>query len=98
MPYTKHHEGKHYVVTPEKSVYHIQAIFGYTRFQTPEIVTIKVKTQESPDSIYFIADIETDLVNTQDRIVSFENTEKGTQVFVRVQGSTVSAPVGFLVE
>jgi hypothetical protein len=61
-------------------------------------VTIKVKTQESPHSIYFIADIETDLVNTQDRIVSFENTEKGTQVFVRVQGSTVSAPVGFLVE
>ena len=96
MPYTKEHQDKQYVVTPEKSIYHIQSIFGYTRFRTPEIVTVKVKTEMAPDSIYFIADIYSDLGTLYDRIVSFENTEKGTEVFVRVQGSTVSAPIGFV--
>jgi hypothetical protein len=94
--YTKMHEGKNYVLTPEKSIYYTQSIFGYTRFLTPEMVSVKVKTEKASDSIYFIADIESDLGNLYDRTVFFEKTEKGTQVFVTIEGSTVSAPIGFV--
>ena len=92
--YTKMHEGKNYVLTPEKNIYYTQSIFGYTRFLNPEMVSVNVKAEIAPDSIYFIADIESDLGNLFDRIVSFESTEKGTEVFVRIEGSTVSAPIG----
>jgi hypothetical protein len=60
------------------------------------MVSVKVKTEKAFDSIYFIADIESDLGNLYDRTVFFEKTEKGTQVFVTIEGSTVSAPIGFV--
>ena len=94
--YTKMHEGKHYVLTPQKNIYYTQSIFGYTRFLNPEMVSVNVKTEIAPDSIYFVADIESDLGNLFDRTVCFQKTEKGTQVFVTIEGSTVSAPIGFV--
>jgi len=92
----KMHEGKHYNLIPEKSIQYIECIFGYTQFQRPARVSIKVSTQYPPNSIYFIADIKSDLGDLYNRVVSFEKTEKGTQVFVKMQGSKVSAPIGFL--
>jgi len=96
MQYTKGHEEKIYILKPEKNVHYTQSIFGYKNFQRPNEISMKVKSEESPGSIYFIADIYSDLGNLSDRVVSFEKSEKGTQVFVKMQGSKVSAPIGFL--
>jgi hypothetical protein len=96
MQYTKGHEDKIYLLNPEKNVHYTQSIFGYKNFQRPNEISMKVKAEETPGSIYYIADIYSDLGNLSDRVVSFEESEKGTQVFVKMKGSRISSPIGFL--
>lgn len=89
------HLGQHYILTPEKSSMYLRNIFTHTAFPAfPEYISIKVKAEQSPGSMYFTVDIFSDIGDLKDEIAYFEESEKGTQIFIKMRHSQILSPIG----
>ena len=90
------HIGKTYDLVIQHNYYHLKTTFPSLPLgMRPKKITIHVKSQETPTR--YVADITSDAGNLEDKKVYIEESDKGIQVFAHVDGSTLYAPIGYIV-